>query len=93
MAGPDVNVHDFESVRNNIIGMYVFTYKFKRKERANTLWYISAVQIAPDPHIDPALLFHRFLVVSRLGVIYLEDVLTYELSPHPPALFETRNIL
>ena len=37
--------------------------------------------------------FQCFLVVSRSGDLSLEEVLTYELSPYPPALFETRNIL
>ena len=32
-------------------------------------------------------------MVSRSGDLSLEEVLTYELSPYPPALFETRNIL
>jgi len=92
-----VNVHDFESVGNkiieDIIGKSAFTYKFKRKDRAQTLGNISAVKIAPDRTIDPGLLFQRFLVVSRSGDLSLEEVLTYELSPYPPALFETRNIL
>jgi len=51
------------------------------------------VKIAPDRNIDPALLFQRFLVVSRSEDLSLEEVLTYELSPYPPALFETWNIL
>ena len=97
MAGPDVNVHDFESVGNkiieDIIGKSAFTYKFKRKDRAQTLGNISAVKIAPDRTIDPTLLFQRFLVVSRSGDLSLEEVLMYELSPYPPAIFETRNIL
>ena len=32
-------------------------------------------------------------MVSRSGDLSLEEVLTYELSPYPPALFETRKIL
>ena len=97
VAGPAVNVHDFESVGNKIIedmiGKSAFTYKFKRKDRAQTLGNISAVKMAPDRTIDPALLFQRFLVVSRSEDLSLEEVLTYELSPYPPVLFETRNIL
>ena len=97
VAGPDVNVHDFESVGNTIIEDIIrksaFTYKFKRKDRAKTLGNISAVNVAPDRTIDPALLFQCFLVVSRSGDLSLGEVLTYELSPYPPALFETRNIL
>ena len=42
-----------------------FTYKFKRKDRDQTLGNISAVKIASDRTIDPALLFQRFLAVSR----------------------------
>ena len=97
VAGPDVNVHDFESVGNKIIEDIIrkstFTYTFKRKERAKTLGNISTVKIAPDRTIGPAFLFQRFLVVSRSGDLSFEEVLTYELSPYPPALFETRNIL
>ena len=96
VAGPDVNVHDFESVGNKIIEDIIrkstFTYKFKRKDICKTLGNISAVQIAPGRTIDPALLFQRFLVLSRSGDLSLEEVLTYELNPYPPALFETRNI-
>ena len=92
-----MNVHDFESVGNkiieDIIGKSAFTYNFKRKDRAQTLGNISAVKIAPDRTIDPTLLFQRFLVVSRSGDLSLEEVLMYELSPYPPAIFETRNIL
>ena len=73
--------------------MSAFTYKFKVKERVKTIGNISAVQIAPDRTIDPAILFQRFLVVSRSGDISLEEALTYELFHYPPALFETRNIL
>ena len=97
VAGPYVNVHDFESVANKIIedmiGKSAFTYKFKRKDRAKTLGNMSAENIAPDRTTDPALLFQRFLVVSRSGDLSFGEVLSYELCPFPPALFEARNIL
>jgi len=87
VAAPDVNVHDFESVGNNIIediiGKSAFTYKFKRKDRARTHGNISAVKIAPDRTIDRTLLFQRFLVVSRSGDLSLEEVLTYEPTLQP----------
>ena len=69
VAGVDVNVHDFESVGNNIIEdrMSSFTYKFKRKDRTQTIGNLSTVQIAPDRTINPAILFQYFLVVSRSG--------------------------
>ena len=43
--------------------------------------------MAPDCIIDPALLFQYFVVVSRSGDLSLDEVLSYELSPFPPALF------
>ena len=53
---------------------------FKRKDKAKTLANISSVKVAPERTIDPGLLFQRFLVVSKLGVLSLEDVMKYELS-------------
>jgi hypothetical protein len=58
-----------------------------------TLGDISAVKIAPDRTIDPVLLFQRSFMVLRSGDLSVKEVLSYELSPFPPALFETRNIL
>ena len=51
------------------------------------------MKLTPERTIDPGLLFQRFLVVSQLGVLSLEDILKYELSPFPPALFEARKVL
>ena len=73
MAGPDVNAQSVgNKIIGDIIGKSAFTYKFKRKDRAQTLGNISAVKIAPDRITDPALLFQRFRVVSRLGDLSLE---------------------
>ncbi|XP_052233279.1 uncharacterized protein LOC127846144 [Dreissena polymorpha] len=94
VAGSDVNVHTFQEVGTKIIrdikGKSAFAYKFKRKDRAKALENSSAVKIAEDRAIDPALLFQRFFVVSKSGDLSLEDVMSYELSPHPPALFEAK---
>ena len=76
-----------------MIGQPVFTFSFKRKDKAKTLGDMSAIRVAPDRTIDPALLFQRFLVVSNTGDISLPEVMSYELSPFPPALFEARNVL
>ena len=51
--------------------------------------------VTPDKVIGPALLFQRFLVVSQIKhyiILSLEDVMGYELSPFPPALFEAINV-
>ena len=90
VADGDINVHEFESVGRNImdkmIGQSYFSIAFKRKDKAKTLANISSVKVAPERTIDPGLLFQRFLVVSKLGVLSLEDVMKYGLSPFPPAL-------
>ena len=97
MADGDVNVHEFESVGRNImdkmIGQSVFAIAFKWKDKAKTLANISSVKVAPERTIDPGLLFQRFLVVSKVGVLSLEDVMKYELSLFPPALCEARKVL
>jgi hypothetical protein len=51
------------------------------------------VKITPDRRINAAILFQRFLLVSRSGEPSLEEVLTFKLSPYLSALFETRDIL
>ena len=68
--------------------MSAFTFKFKRKDRDKSL-----VQIGPDRIIDSAILFQPLFVVSRSEALSFKEVLTYELSPYPPALFETWTIL
>ncbi|KAH3693713.1 hypothetical protein DPMN_081153 [Dreissena polymorpha] len=97
VAGSHVNVHAMEAVGKttirDIIGKSVFAYKFTRKYRAKSLWNSLAVKIAFDSAFDPALLFQSFLVVSNYGDPSLAVVLSYELSSHPAAFFEAKNIL
>jgi len=89
----DVNVHKYDSFADKIIqkmiGQPVFTFSFSRKDKAKTLGETSAVKVAPDRTVDSALLFQRFLVVSKIEDLSFE-VMSYELRPFPPALFEAR---
>jgi len=91
-----VNVHEYEEVgrviMDNMIGKPAFTFTFRRKDKARTLGETSAVTIAPDRTIDSGLLFERFLVVAKTGELSLEEVMSYELSPFPPALFDSINV-
>ena len=97
VAQEDINVHEYASVGNEIIKRMVdqpvYSFSMKRKEKARTLGNSTAIQVAPDRTIDPSLLFERFLVVSRTGDLSLQEVMTYELSPFPPSLFEGNKIL
>ena len=65
----------------------------RKKYKAKSLWNSLAVKIVSDSAFDPALLFQRFLVVSKYGDPSLAVVLSYELSSHPAAFFEAKNIL
>ena len=96
VAASDVNVHEYESVGKKVVegmvGQPAFTFSFKRKDKTKTFADMSTVKIAPEQSIDSALLFQRFLVVSKTGDISLQEVISYELSPFPSALFEARNV-
>ena len=96
MAEEAVNVHENESIGCRIIhkmkGQPAFTFSFSKKVKAVTLGQQSTINIAADRTIDCALLFQRFMVVSQTGELSLEEVMRYELSPFPSALFEARNV-
>ncbi|KAH3886723.1 hypothetical protein DPMN_010736 [Dreissena polymorpha] len=96
VAGSHVNVHAMEAVGKtiirDIIGKSLFAYKFTRKYRAKSLWNSLPVKIASDSAFDPALLFQSFLVVSKYGDPSLAVVLSYELSSHPAAFFQAKNL-
>ena len=97
VASEDINVHEYEAVGNKIIermiGQPVFSFSIKRTEKAKTLGNSNALQVAPHRTIDSSVLFQRFLVVSQIGDLSLEDVMSFELSPYPPSLFEDNKIL
>ena len=96
VADDGVKMHEYKSVgckiMQKMIGQPAFTFSFSRKDKAITLGQTSAIKVAPDRTIDSALLFQRFLVVSQTGELSLEEVMRYELTPFPPALFEARNV-
>lgn len=97
VAEEDVTVHDFrklgEKIIETMIGQPVFSISFKRKDKAKTLGTTVSVKVAADRTIEPSLLFQRFLVVSKTGSLSLEDVMQYELSAFPPALFDAKKVL
>ncbi|KAH3712827.1 hypothetical protein DPMN_072584 [Dreissena polymorpha] len=97
VAGSHVNVNAIEAVGKtiirDIIGESVLAHEFTRKYRTKSLWNSLAVKIASDSAFDPALLFQRFLVVSKHGDPSLAFVLSYEPRSHPAAFFEAKNIL
>ena len=97
VANADVNVHQLESVGNQIVQTMVekpgFFFPMSRKDKVITLGHKSSVKVAPERTIDSSLLFQRFMIVSQAGELALEEVMTHELSAFPPALFEENDIL
>src|SRR6218665_1762279 len=77
------------STMHNMIGKPVFTFTFRRNDKAITLGETFAERIASDRTIYSVLLFQRFLVVATTGELSLEEVMSYELCPLPPALFDS----
>lgn len=67
-------------------------YPSKRKDLAKTLADDSTIKVAQNRTIDPALLFQRFLIMSKTEQFSLEDVMSYELCSFPAALFEGKEM-
>ena len=75
-------------------GYAVFSSSHKRTNAVKTLPSTSSVTVDKEWGIDPVLLSQkRFLVVPLSGDHCLEEVMKYEVSPHPPSLFEGKNVL
>ena len=93
----DVNVQDLFNAGKETVtqmeGQAIFSYTYKRKAKVKTLAASRTIKIMEDQTIDPASLFQRFLIISQSGEFGLDEVLHYELSPHPPSLFETKDVL
>ena len=91
-----VNVHDLFTIGNDVVknmdSHFIFSYSHKTSLNVKTLASSSAINVADDRTIDPALLFQRFLVVSQTGDLQIGEVMNYELSPYLMSLFEAESI-
>lgn len=90
-----MNVTDLFNVGGNILkklpNQEVFSFTCKRNERVQTLSE-ETVSINKEctVKIDVSLLFQRLIIATSQGVVDLEEALKHELSPYPPALFESQ---
>ena len=96
-ADKDVNVQDLFIVGRDTVkhmeGQSALSYSYKCKNKVKTLAAARTIKVTGQQTIDSSLLFQRFLVVSESGDLCLDDVMKYELSPYPPALFEEKYLL
>ena len=96
-AGANVNVQHAkrigEGILNGMTGKGVLQHSFKRKDQAVTFCSKTSITIGDDiVHIDPFLLFQRLVIIGSQEND-LANVLCYELSGFPPALFESKDML
>ena len=99
VADDIINVDQLISVVNKIViemdRKDVFSYSFCRKDKVKTLSEPSKIYCCDEgKSIDPELLFQRLLVIANAGndEIKFEEVMEYELSTFPPALFENTSL-
>ncbi|KAL5005019.1 hypothetical protein ScPMuIL_018475 [Solemya velum] len=96
-ASTSCNPHMAEDVGKAILskmeGQNAFQYSFKKKEQIEPMGQ-TAVSIGREKvTVDPQLLFHRLLIVANSSDCDLEEVLKFELSVYPAALFAKNGLL
>ena len=90
-----VNVHELftegESIVRQMEEQSVFEYKYKRKLKVKTL-ASKEVVVAHATALDHSLLFQRFLTVSQIEDLNLDEMMDYELSSYPLSFFERKHV-
>jgi len=94
------NVHKVremgDAILENLYGSNVFEFSFSRKAQVLQIGHEKQLKIDGEPHnIDPQLLFHRLLAAGQASddENALENLLKYELSTNPPALFNDNGLM
>ena len=94
-SSPGVNVDEAESAGKKILDkMSEKTLKehvFKKKDQV-TLMTTKKSGSSEVAHIDPALLFQRFIIVAKRSILK-DDYFKFELCTIPPALFERNRFM
>ena len=98
VADESINVDKFieigESVVRNLQALNIFDYTFHRKDAIKNMSSKRCIKSKDDnAQIDPPLLFQRLLVLAKSNTVDIADIIEYELSPYPPALFSSTDML
>lgn len=98
-ADKDVNVDEIFTVGSYVLteleNKNVFECKMKRSDGVKTMSTKKHKIKLKDGnvHIDPALLFQRLLVLAKTDYVNIDNMITHELCPYPPAIFESPSML
>ena len=77
-----------QKIMDSMTGIPVAQYTFKCSDPVTTLQSKSSVPVDGQPiHVDPDLLFQRFMVASN-AIDDRKALFRFELSSHPSALFD-----
>ena len=98
VADESINVDKFieigERVVRNLQGLNIFDYTFHRNDAIKNMSSKRCIKSKDDnAQIDPTLDFQRLLVLAKSNTVDIGDIIEYELSPYPPALFSSTVML
>ena len=98
VAADNVDVYNAKDVGEKIIhsmvGQYVFSYSFTRKDMVTTMKSKSSIEIDSElVHVDPMLLFQRLILVVGKKEGEMKEAFTHELSTLPASLFDKDGLM
>ena len=98
IAYESINSEKYLEIGNHIIdtliGKDIFNYTFSRSAKVKNMGSKNVVKLKDeDTGIDPSLLFQKMVIISQRDEIEVNDLIDYELCPHPPSLFESSAFL
>ncbi|KAJ8049891.1 hypothetical protein HOLleu_02834 [Holothuria leucospilota] len=82
-----------EAILDKMMGQNAFDFVFRRKEQIERMGLKQVVVDGEKLKIDPQLLFQRLLILANNSDYSLDDLLKYELSAQPTALFDKHGLL
>ena len=100
-ASPSVNIFNAKEVGKAILakmeGVSVKDFSFKRKEQAMSMGSKVKRKDGTILHIDPQNLFDRLIALALVSLLEyktdLSQMMSFELAPFPPSLFESEDLM
>jgi len=92
-ANPHKAVEVGMGILNRMEGQNAFQFTFRKKDQVETLGLKVLSSNGETLSVDPQLLFQRLLIIANNSDCSLDELFKYELSTHPPALFNKKGLL